>query len=330
MATEAKKSRLRRFLAWFTKQTVLWSGLLIGIPVLLAALWIGVLIWIWDTPDINEDFQDLADAKLSRSEKGALLAEAITYQFRRRLGDQGSWVPNDLVIFFDRNAACAAGVKGEPGGIWYVTTEIFEVFADRTARIGGSSKDEPRLTNAAKKFNYDPRRWGISWLGGADSEHEYALGMADLNDYLTDLRAGKAVSNVRADDLAALLAELGGQNGAMDKIYSRLLDAEKVPPKERRQRVYSAICAAAVSADTLSVIRTAYATDFEEDALPALDKAINDLYRVSQLYPPVVLNGADDSLWLVNHARNIAAIMSATFDPILDAARSLPGGDVAR
>jgi hypothetical protein len=51
---------------------------------------------------------------------------------------------------------------------------------------------------------------------------------------------------------------------------------------------------------------------------------------VSQLYPPIVLNGADDSLWLVNHARNIAAMMSATFDPILDTARSLPGGEVAR
>ncbi|MCG6940011.1 MAG: DUF2333 family protein [Thiohalocapsa sp.] len=330
MQQAKKTSPVKRFLAWFTKQTVLLSGLMIGIPVLLAALWIGVLIWVWDTPEINASFHDPANAKLSRSEKGALLAEAITYQFRRRLGDQGNWVPNDLVIAFDRNAACAAGVKGEPGGIWYVTTEIFEAFADRTARIGGSSQDDSRLTNAAKKFNYDPRRWGLSWLGGADSQHEYALGMQELNDYLRDLRAGQAVSNVRADDLAALLAELGGQNGPMDKIYSRLLDAEKVPPKERRQRVYSAICASAVSADTLSAIRSAYATDFEEDALAALDKAIKDLYRVSQLYPPVVLNGADDSLWLVNHARNIAAIMSATFDPILDAARSLPGGEVAR
>lgn len=327
----AKKSPITRALAWLTKQTVLWSGLIIGVPVLLAALWIGILFWIWDTPDIKEAYQDPGNAKLDRSEKGALLAEAITHQFRRRLHDQGSWVPNDLVIFFDRNAACAAGIKGEPGGIWYVTTEIFEVFADRTARIGGSSQDDPRLTNAAKKFNYDPRRWGISWLGGADSEHEYALGFKDLDAYISDLRAdSNAVSNVRPDDLAALLTELGGQNGSMDKIYSRLNDAEKVPPKERRQRVYSAICAAAVAADTLSVVRSAYATDFEEDALAALDEATRELYLVSQLYPPVVLNGADDSLWLVNHARNIAAIMSTTFDPILDAARSLPGGEVAR
>lgn len=330
MKTEAKKSPMKRFLAWFTKQTVLWSGLIIGIPVLIAALWIGVLVWVWDTPDIDPKFSAQSNAELGRSEKGALLADAITHQFRRRLTDQGHWVPNDLVIFFDRNAACAAGIKGEPGGIWYVTTEIFEVFADRTARIGGSSQDDPRLTNAAKKFNYDPRRWGISWLGGADSAHEYALGFEDFDDYVSDLRAGKAVSNVRPDDLAALLAELGGQNGAMDKMYSRLNDAQQVPPKERRQRVYSAICAAAVSADTLAAIRSAYATDFEPDALAAIDDAIKDLYRISQLYPPIVLNGSDDSLWLVNHARNIAAMMSATFDPILDTARSLPGGDVAR
>lgn len=328
--TQAHRGPIKRAVAWLTKQTVLWSGLIIGIPVLLAALWIGILFWIWDTPEINKEFQDPANAKLDRSEKGALLAEAITYQFRRRLNDQGNWVPNDLVIFFDRNAACAAGIKGEPGGIWYLTTEIFEVFADRTARIGGSSQDDPRLTNAAKKFNYDPRRWGISWLGGADSEHEYALGFDDFDAYVSDLRAGDAVSNVRLDDLAALLTELGGQNGAMDKIYSRLNDAERVPPKERRQRVYSAICAAAVSADTLAVIRSAYGTDFEQDALAALDEAVKELYRVSQLYPPIVLNGEDDSLWLVNHARNIAAIMSTAFDPILDAARSLPGGEVAR
>jgi hypothetical protein len=327
---ESKKTVITRALAWLSKQTVLWSGLIIGIPVLLAALWIGVLIWIWDTPHIEEQFRDKANVNLNRSEKGALLAQAITYQFRRRLGDQGHWVPNDLVIFFERNAACAAGHDGEPGGIWYVTTEIFEVFADRTARIGGSSQDDSRLTNAAKKFNYDPRRWGVSWLGGADSEHEYALGLKDFNEYVADLMAGKAVSNVRSDDLAALLTELGGQNGSMDKIYSRLNDAHKVSPKERRERVYSAICASAVSADTLSAIRSAYAQDFEEDALVALDDAIAGLYRVSQLYPPVVLNGSDDSLWLVNHARNIAAIMSSTFDPILDAARSLPGGDVAR
>lgn len=326
----ANNNPIKRFLTWFTKQTVLWSGLLIGIPFLLAALWVGILFWVWDTPQINKQFQDTANADISRSEKGALLAEGITYQFRRRLGDQGHWVPNDLVIFFERNAACADGIDGEPGGIWYMTTEIFDVFADRTARIGGSSQDDSRLTNAAKKFDYDTRRWGVSWLGGADSEHEYELGFEDFDDYVNDLRAGKAVSNVRPDDLAALLTELGGQNGAMDKIYSRLNDAAKVPPKERRQRVYSAICASAVAADTLSVIRSAYATDFEPDALVALDEAIKDLYRVSQLYPPIVLNGADDSLWLVNHARNIAAIMSATFDPILDAARSLPGGDVAR
>jgi len=327
---ESKKNLTTRILTWLTKQTVLWSGLIIGIPVLLVALWVGLLIWVWDTPEINGQFQDPANANLDRSEKGALLAEGITYQFRRRLNDQGRWVPNDLVIFFERNAACAAGIKGEPGGIWYVTTEIFEVFSDRTARIGGSSQDDPRLTNAAKKFNYDPRRWGISWLGGADSAHEYALGFKDFDDYVSDLRAGDAVSNVRPDDLAALLTELGGQNGAMDKIYSRLNDASKVPPEERRQRVYSAICASAVSADTLAVIRSAYGTDFEPDALVALDEAIQALYRVSQLYPPIVLNGADDSLWLVNHARNIAAMMSATFDPILDAARSLPGGEVAR
>lgn len=327
---ETNKSPIKRILAWLTKQTVLWSGLIIGIPVLLAALWLGILIWVWDTPEINEQFKDPANADLARDEKGALLAEAITYQFRRRLNDQGGWAPNDLVILFERNAACAAGIKGEPGGIWYVTTEIFEVFADRTARIGGSSQDDPRLTNAAKKFNYDPRRWGISWLGGADSQHEYALGFEELDEYVQELRGGNAVSNVRPDDLAALLAELGGQNGALDKIYSRLNDAAKVPPEERRQRVYSAICAAAVSADTLSVIRSAYGTDFEADAVVALDEAIQELYRVSQLYPPIVLNGADDSLWLVNHARNIAAMLSVTFDPILDAARSLPGGEVAR
>jgi hypothetical protein len=179
---ESKKTVITRALAWLSKQTVLWSGLIIGIPVLLAALWIGVLIWIWDTPHIEEQFRDKANVNLNRSEKGALLAQAITYQFRRRLGDQGHWVPNDLVIFFERNAACAAGHDGEPGGIWYVTTEIFEVFADRTARIGGSSQDDSRLTNAAKKFNYDPRRWGVSWLGGADSEHEYALGLKDFNE----------------------------------------------------------------------------------------------------------------------------------------------------
>lgn len=328
--SEERKSAITRILAWLTKQTVVWSGLIIGIPVLLTALWIGILIWVWDTPQITEKFREPANADLNRSEKGALLAEAITHQFRLRLYEQGGWVPNDLVIFFNRNAACAAGIKGEPGGIWYVTTEIFEVFADRTARIGGSSQDDPRLTNAAKKFNYDPRRWGISWLGGADSEHEYRLGFKDFDDYVSELKAGDAVSNVRPDDLAALLTELGGQNGAMDKIYSRLNDAAKVSSEERRHRVYSAICASAVSADTLSIIRSAYGTDFEPDALVALDEAIKHLYRVSQLYPPVVLNGADDSLWLVNHARNIAAIMSATFDPILDAARSLPGGEVAR
>ncbi|WP_058557094.1 DUF2333 family protein [Thiohalocapsa sp. ML1] len=327
---EANKSAIKRLLAGLTKQTVLWSGLTIGIPVLIAALWIGILFWIWDKPDINPGFQDKANADLSRDKKGALLAEAITYQFRRRLNDQGNWVPNDLVIFFDRNAACAAGIKGEPGGIWYMTTEIFEVFADRTARIGGSSQDDPRLTNAAKKFNYDPRRWGLSWLGGADSRHEYELGFKDFDDYVSDLRAGNAVSNVRSDDLAALLTEVGGQNGAMDKIYSRLNDADTVPPEQRRQRVYSAICASAVAADTLAAVRSAYASDFEEDALVALDEAIKELYRVSQLYPPIVLNGKDDSLWLVNHARNIAAILSTSFDPILDAARSLPGGDVAR
>lgn len=322
---------IKRLSSWLFKQTIFWSGLTIGIPIVLAALWIGVLVWVWDTPEINAQFSDPANADLERSEKGALLAEAITYQFRRRLDDQGSWVPNDLFVFFDRNAACAdGGIKGEPGGIWYVTTEVFEVFADRTARTSGSNQDEARLTNAAKKFNYDTRRWGISWLGGADSEHEYSIGLADFNSYVADLRAGTAVSNVRPDDLAKLLAELGGEDGAMDKIFSRLNDADKVPPKERRQRVYSAICASAVAADTLSAIRSAYATDFEPDTLVALDEAINDYHRVSQLYPPIVLNGADDSLWLVNHARNIAAMMSVTFDPILAAARSLPGGDIAR
>jgi len=30
MKTEAKKSPMKRFLAWFTKQTVLWSGLIIS------------------------------------------------------------------------------------------------------------------------------------------------------------------------------------------------------------------------------------------------------------------------------------------------------------
>jgi hypothetical protein len=324
------KGPFARAMSWLGKQTIFWSGLTIGVPIVAFTLWVGILIWMWDTPEMNTKFSDPANAELSRSEKGALLAEAITYQFRRRMDDQGSWVPNDLVIFFDRNAACAAGIKGEPGGIWYVTTEIFDVFADRTARIGGSSQDDPRLTNASKKFAYDPRRWGITLLGGADSEHEYTLGFRDFDAYVQDLHAGTAISNVRNDDLAALLTELGGQNGAIDKIYSRLNDAQKVGPKERRQRVYSAICASAVSADVLSVIRSAYGTDFEADALLALDEAIRELYQVSQIYPPIVINGADDSLWLVNHARNIAAMMSQTFDPILDAARSLPGGEVAR
>ena len=39
-----KTTPIKRFLAWFTKQTVLWSGLMIGIPVLLAALWVGLMI----------------------------------------------------------------------------------------------------------------------------------------------------------------------------------------------------------------------------------------------------------------------------------------------
>ncbi len=47
---EENKSLIKRFLAWFTKQTLLWSGLIIGIPFLLAAAWIGILIWVWHTP----------------------------------------------------------------------------------------------------------------------------------------------------------------------------------------------------------------------------------------------------------------------------------------
>jgi hypothetical protein len=255
------------------------------------------------------------DPSLSEEEKGAALAQSITLQLRRELDSTFGWSVNDLLIsptrYFDRR-------NNRQLGVIFATRMLMQFFSTDLAKYGRVDDENEHLKNArTKAFAYTERKW---WF--VSTEKRYREGLDLVDQYRTDLKAGKAVYNMRTDDMYNVLDFIVG-NKFLDQPMGKLIQTnEQVPYSELEDRVYYAQGAVLVLRDFLHALVSMYPEITQKGGKENIAEAFRDMNRVCTFDPLIVLRGHHDSLF-ADHRGKLARYLINIRERINDVAQSV-------
>ncbi len=132
----------------------------------------------------------------TEKEKGVDLINAITSQLRYELDSTFGWSANDIIF----NKFILDNRAYRQYGVYNATKTIVDFFSTDIAKLGSSDKENNDLYSA--RMNYlalSPSRWGFLFIPSAESSYKEGLKLIDK--YTEDLKADKAIYNLRSDDI---------------------------------------------------------------------------------------------------------------------------------
>lgn len=249
---------------------------------------------------------DLAFAPATSSvPQGGSAAVALAAALVDREVNVNGWVANDP--FFLPSGALDNMPNFQQGIVDAVATFAIEL-RDQLGRVRGSGEVDKDLAEALSTLQYSGTKWvfdlSTSILPTATSEAQYRKGIKALRDYNTNVAAGTAVYDKRADNLQAVITrialDLGSLSAALDKQV-----------RENEGSLFDFTCddlfyrvkgAAYGYYFLLKGLRQDFGPIIEERRLaPLWDEAVESFAEVASLSPWFVWNGGLDGEFMPNH-----------------------------
>jgi len=317
--------------------------LLIVVPVTLAIICLGMMIWFNDEPAL---FDPVERAKLHAGVHGhadvtgttttSTLIEVVNVMLNKR----GGYMSNDIMppwVFLDN-------VPNWEYGALTQIRDLARVMRNDFSRSQTQSTEDPDLSEADPLFHYSSDRWFPP-----DTEGRYKKGMESLESYLSRL-ADPAQPNAqfyaRADNLVAWLGLVEKRLGSLSQRLSASVGQERLNTDLSGDTAATQSTAAPGEVDVktswfeiddvfyetrgstwvLILFLQAMEVDFydvlrKKNALVSYRQIIRELESTQEpLHAPMVLNGdqfgafANHSLVMANYiSRANAAIMDLRF-----------------
>jgi hypothetical protein len=269
-------------------------------------------------PDLHPNIENLKPA-MNEREKGSALIFAATIQLRRELasgpGGMFGWSVNDLVMarpaFFDNRANRQLGVI-------FATRMLTQFFSTNLAKYGRMDDENEQLKEARTKcFAYTEDKW---WL--ASTESRYKEGLELVDEYRENLLKGKAVFNMRSDDIYDLLTFIIGPQ-FLDQPLGRLIQTnDEVAFNDLDNRIYYAQGVVLVLRDFMTALVKLYPEITQKGGAQNIKIAFRDMNRVCTFDPLVVLRGDQDSMF-ADHRGKLARYVINIRERINDVAQSI-------
>jgi hypothetical protein len=248
-------------------------------------------------------------------EKGAVLAQAMTYRLQEELNSTFGWSVNDLWVsptrWLDNRA-------NRQRGTMFATRMLVTFYATHLAKYGTVDAENEWLKEAReKRFAFSEDSW---WL--PSSESEFRKGIELIRKYEAGLADGKAVYNMRTDDMYNLFTFILS-NQFLDQPLGLLVQGtEEVPYAELDDRIYYTQGVILVLRDFLWATVQLYPTIREKGGSENIKIAFHEMERVCTFDPLVVLRGRHDSI-MADHRGKMASFVISIRERLNDVAQSI-------
>jgi len=247
--------------------------------------------------------------------KGAALSRALTNRLEEELDSTFGWSVNDLWIsptrWLDNRGSRQRGVI-------FATRMLGGFYATNLAKYGTVDAENELLKEAReKRFAFSEDSW---WL--PSSESEYRKGVELQRKYEAAVTEGKAVFNMRSDDVYNLFMFILS-NQVLDQPLGLLVQAtEDVPYTELDDRIYYTQGVILVLRDFLGAMVRLYPVIREKGGEQNIQIAFKEMERVCTFDPLVVLRGRHDSI-MADHRGKLASYVISIRERLNDVAQSI-------
>jgi hypothetical protein len=254
-------------------------------------------------------------ANATEPEKGIALSRAMTARLEAELDSPFGWSVNDLWVspthWLDNRG-------NRQKGVIFATRMLVTFFATHLAKYGQVDAENEFLKAAREKhFAFTEESW---WL--PSSESEYQKGLELIRKYDAALAQGKAVFNMRSDDLYNLFTFILS-NQFLDQPMGLLVQAtESVPYTELDDRIYYTQGVILVLRDFMGTLVELYPVIRSKGGDENINIAFHEMERICTFDPLVVLRGRHDSV-MADHRGKMASYLISIRERLNDAAQSI-------
>jgi hypothetical protein len=249
------------------------------------------------------------------AKKGIALCAAIGNRLEEELGSPFGWSVNDLVIsptrWLDNRA-------NRQRGVIFATRMLINFFSTNLAKYGKVDAENKLLKEARERhFAFSEGSW---WF--PSSESEYRKGIALLRKYEDALAGGKAIYNMRSDDMYNMITFIIG-NQFLDQPLGLLVQPnDEVPYTELDDRIYYTQGVILVLRDFLQTFVQLYPEVKEKGGEENIRIAFREMEQISTFDPVIVLRGDHDSV-TADHRGKVARYLIHIRERINDLAQSI-------
>jgi hypothetical protein len=269
-------------------------------------------------PHLDPEVQALMDRtppEAPEPQKGAALSAALRNRLEQEMNSVFGWSVNDLIIsptcWLDNRA-------NRQRGTIFATRMICNFFSTNLGKYGAVDAENALLKEAREKyFAFTEDSW---WF--PSSENQYKKGIALLKRYEADLVAGKAIFNLRSDDMYNLLTYIIGSQFLDQPLGLLVQSNEEVPYTELDDRIYYTQGVVLVLRDFLHVFVHLYPDIKAKGGEDNIRIALREMDRICAFDPLIVLRGRHDSV-MADHRGKMARYLIAVRERINDLTQSI-------
>ncbi len=247
--------------------------------------------------------------------KGLALSAALRNRLQEELDSPLGWSINDLIIsptrWLDNRA-------NRQKGTIFATRMLINFFSTNLAKYGRVDAENEFLKEAREKYlAFSEDSW---WFPSTESQ--YRKGIELLRQFEDALTAGKAVYNMRSDDMYNMLTFIIG-NQFLDQPLGLLVQPnDEVSYMELDDRIYYTQGVVLVLRDFIRTFVQLYPELKEKGGEENVRIALRDMEQICTFDPLIVLRGHHDSV-SADHRGKMARYLISFRERINDLAQSI-------
>ena len=249
------------------------------------------------------------------AKKGIALSTAITNRLEEEMASTFGWSANDLIVspssWLDNRA-------NRQRGVIFATRMLINFYSTNLAKYGKVDAENASLKEAREKhFAFSESSW---WFPSTESE--YRKGLELVRKFEDDLAVGKAVYNMRSDDMYNMLTFIIG-NQFLDQPLGLLVQPnDEVPYTQLDDRIYYTQGIILVLRDFIRTFVTLYPEIKQKGGEENVRIAFRDMEQICTFDPLIVLRGEHDSV-SADHRGKMARYLISFRERINDLTQSI-------
>jgi hypothetical protein len=248
-------------------------------------------------------------------QKGIALSAALRNRLEEELDSPLGWSVNDLIVsptrWLDNRA-------NRQKGVIFATRMLINFFSTNLAKYGRVDAENEFLKAAREKhFAFSEDSW---WFPSTESE--YRKGIELMLQYEDALAGGKAIYNMRSDDMYNMITFIIG-NQFLDQPLGLLIQPnDEVSYTELDDRIYYTQGVILVLRDFIRTFVQLYPEIKEKGGEDNIRIAFREMEQICTFDPLIVLRGQHDSV-TADHRGKMARYLIHIRERINDLAQSI-------